>query len=166
MSSRRGSGHFVGRHHDHDRCISEALHTAEAVCERRGLKLTPTRRRVLELVWSRHGPVGAYDLLSEIAKAGRSSAPPTVYRALEFLIDAGLVHRIDSLNAFLGCDRAAEPHAGQFLVCRNCKRVAEVDDQRVERAARLTARDADFTMDAPIEIKGLCKVCRSEGAPN
>ena len=94
---------FARPRHDHDHCVANALAAAEQVCATRGLKLTPLRRRVLELVWAGHGPVGAYDLLQALAEGdARAVQPPTVYRALEFLREAGLVHRIDTLNAFIG----------------------------------------------------------------
>ena len=89
--------------HDHQSCIQQALDTAANLCEQRGLNLTPIRRRVLEIVWRSHEPIGAYQILAELAKERDKAAPPTVYRALDFLIDAGLVHRIESLNAFGGC---------------------------------------------------------------
>ena len=97
--------------HDHQRCVSKALRTADEVCAERGLRLTPTRKRVLELVWMRHAPIGAYDILSQLSKEGRQDAPPTVYRALSFLMGAGLIHRLDTLNAYLGCETPKHLHA-------------------------------------------------------
>src|SRR5690606_10698879 len=89
--------------HDHEQCVSDALAAAEQVCERSGARLTPVRRGVLGLVWQSHRPMGAYDLLDTLAREDdRRPAPPTVYRALDFLQEHGLVHRIASLNAFIG----------------------------------------------------------------
>src|SRR5918999_799750 len=102
--------------HDHLSCIGDALDRAAVLCDQRGARLTPLRRRVLELVWRGHEPVGAYDLLAQMGRA----APPTVYRALDFLIEQGLVHRIESLNAYVGCDRPEAAHASQFLICTDC----------------------------------------------
>ena len=82
--------------HDHERCMTRALRTAEKVCKERGLQLTAIRRRVLELIWARHAPIGAYDILASLKKGEGALAPPTVYRALDFLMDAGLIHRIDT----------------------------------------------------------------------
>lgn len=158
------TGHdpFTRPRHDHGRCVADALAAADALCAERGLKLTPLRRRVLELVWAGHGPVGAYDLLQALAQAdGRTAQPPTVYRALEFLLEAGLVHRIDTLNAFIGCDRPGAPHGGQVLVCRECRRAEEVDDPVIAAAISERAGALHFTPDAgPLEIKGLCPDCR------
>jgi Fur family zinc uptake transcriptional regulator len=147
--------------HNHGRCISQALKTAADICTERALQLTPIRRRVLELVWRSHAPVGAYDLLGELGKSGRPAAPPTIYRALEFLQAAGLVHRIDSLNAFIGCDAPQVAHAGQFLVCRACHRVTELYDPAISRLLTRKASQCGFAADAQtVEIKGLCGNCR------
>jgi len=92
------------RPHDHSRCVSHALAEAETICARQGLRLTALRKRVLELVWASHKPLGAYDILGVLSdEDGRRAAPPTVYRALDFLLENGLVHRIASLNAITDC---------------------------------------------------------------
>jgi Fur family zinc uptake transcriptional regulator len=149
--------------HDHSACVARAVDTAAALCERRGLRLTPVRRRVLEIVWRQHAPIGAYEILAELAKERAKAAPPTVYRALEFLIEAGLVHRIDSLNAFLGCDDPARAHIAQFLVCRACHRVQEVDDPTIQRVLAERARSTGFRIEpTSLEIKGLCSDCAAK----
>lgn len=150
----------MGRH-NHGRCVSRALAAAERICDERKLRLTPLRRRVLELVWNRHAPVGAYDILALLKKGEGALEPPTVYRALKFLQDAGLVHRIDSLNAFIGCEAPQEGHAAQFLVCRTCNRVTELDDPAISQLLVEKARTLGFVTDAQdVEIKGLCAACR------
>ncbi|MFM1817009.1 MAG: transcriptional repressor [Pseudomonadota bacterium] len=147
--------------HDHGRCVTRALAAAEKICGERKLRLTPLRRRVLELVWARHAPVGAYDILGSLKKGEGALEPPTVYRALKFLQEAGLVHRIDSLNAFIGCESPQEGHAAQFLVCRKCQRVTELDDPSISEMLVEKARMLGFATDAQdIEIKGLCATCR------
>lgn len=146
--------------HDHGACIDRAVAKAIEVCTARGLNLTPVRRRVLEIVWRAHDPIGAYEILAELAKERDKAAPPTVYRALEFLIEAGLVHRIDTLNAFLGCDAPGHAHVAQFLVCRNCHRVAEIDDPALNRALAEKSRSMGFRIEpTALEIKGLCSEC-------
>lgn len=146
--------------HDHSRCMSRTLKAAEKVCTERGLQLTPIRRRVLELVSERHAPVGAYDILGALKKSEGALAPPTVYRALEFLMDAGLIHRIDTLNAFISCESPEETHTGQFLVCRSCSRVTELDDPAITRLLLHKAKAAGFASDTQsVEIKGLCADC-------
>jgi Fur family zinc uptake transcriptional regulator len=146
--------------HDHDRCIRDAVAAAEAVCDRKQIRLTPLRRRVLEIVWRRHQPIGAYEILAEIAKDRHKAAPPTVYRALDFLRDAGLVHRVDSLNAFLGCDRPLDAHAGQFLVCETCRKVTEIDDPELTRNLARHARSLGYRLEgSAVEIKARCAAC-------
>jgi Fur family zinc uptake transcriptional regulator len=150
------------RRHDHGRCIDDALRAAERVCAERVVRLTPIRRQVLQVVWGSHDPIGAYDIIAKLPRADRPAAPMTVYRALDFLVEQGLVHRLDSLNAFIGCDRATEPHAGQLLVCRRCGHVQEVDDARIRRAVTGAVAEHGFRCDQTIELKGLCARC--EGA--
>jgi Fur family zinc uptake transcriptional regulator len=151
--------------HDHDRCIREAVETAQQVCETKNIRLTPLRRRVLEIIWRQHDPIGAYEILAEIAKDRDKAAPPTVYRALEFLRTAGLVHRVDSLNAFLGCDRPQAPHAGQFLVCGECRKVTELDDPQLTRNLARHARALGYRLEgSAVEIKARCARCAGESA--
>jgi len=154
-------GRFPPGQHDHGSCVAEALQKAERLCRERGLRLTKVRRRVLELVWNSHKPVGAYDILDSLGEDGRKAAPPTVYRALEFLIEAGLVHRLDTLNAFVGCPDPGSSHTGQFLICRGCRSVAELDDAEI--AAVVSRKAGDFGFAAVrqmLEIQGLCQDCQ------
>lgn len=154
--------HIPGCLHDHDSCVSDAIATAEKLCRERDLRLTAIRRRVLELVWRSHKPVGAYDILELLGKESGSAAPPTVYRALEFLIEAGLVHRLDSLNAFIGCPDPLQSHAGQFLICTNCRTVTELSETDIEELVRQTAQRHGFeAMRQMLEIEGLCENCRT-----
>jgi Fur family zinc uptake transcriptional regulator len=149
--------------HDHAGCVSDALRRAEQVCERNGARLTGLRRRVLELVWESHRPVGAYDILKELAREQRA-APPTVYRALDFLQGQGLVHRLASLNAYVGCANPAVPHAGQFLICGSCRESTEIMDENVTRTLRRAARVAGFEVrQQTVEITGTCDRCRGLG---
>jgi Fur family transcriptional regulator, zinc uptake regulator len=152
---------FQSADHDHDACVADALAAAEALCERRNLRLTPLRRRVLELVWASHHPIGAYDILDRLGQERGRVAPPTVYRTLAFLAEHGLVHRIDTLNAFVGCARPGASHRAYFLICRRCRSAAEFEDERVADAlGRFVAR-AGFHLEAEtVELSGLCRRCR------
>jgi Fur family zinc uptake transcriptional regulator len=151
--------------HDHARCVSAALEAASRLCERDGQRLTPIRRRVLELVWSSHQPIGAYAILDRLKSGNRRAAPPTVYRALEFLLARGLVHRIESLNAFIGCPAPDGEHPVQFLICRNCGATAELDDRRVDAALAKSAAARGFAVERRvIELSGLCQHCQSHAA--
>jgi Fur family zinc uptake transcriptional regulator len=153
---------FSAGGHDHGACIAEAVTKAQRICARRGARLTRLRQRVLELVWSSHAPVGAYDLLRQLSRERDGVAPPTVYRALDFLLAQGLVHRIESRNAFVGCAEPAESHAGQFLICRDCGSAAEMHDRRVNQAINRGAAELGFFVEAKtIEVSGICPACRT-----
>ncbi len=153
--------------HDHSHCLETALDRAAALCAEKGVRLTALRRRVLELIWGGHRPLGAYELLASLRAERRGAAPPTVYRALDFLRRQGLVHRIESLNAFVGCPDPDTPHGGQFLICRACGLAAELNDDTVDRAIRESAARAGFTVGRPIiEIEGLCPHCRPQNGKN
>src|SRR5687768_14431335 len=131
---------FIKPEHDHSTCVSEALARAEAQCRSRAARLTPQRRRVLELVWTSHAPVGAYALLDALRQSGIRAQPPTVYRALEFLVSHGLVHRLESQNAFVGCISPARLHAAQFLICTKCRAAAELEDAEIDAAIATSAQ--------------------------
>lgn len=160
-SSRPERALFPRSGHDHARCVSTALREAARVCERDGQRLTPIRRRVLELVWSSHQPIGAYAILEKLKREGRSAAPPTAYRALEFLLARGLIHRIESLNAFIGCPEPGAAHPVQFLICRRCGTTAELDDRKVDAALEKNAAARGFAVERRvIELSGLCRRCQ------
>ncbi len=160
MKSLSGDGH------DHVSCVAEALQRAEDICAARGARLTKLRRHVLQLIWeSGHAPIGAYELLRRLDKEHASAVPPTVYRALDFLIEQGLVHRIESLNAFVGCASPQEEHVGQFLICQSCGTAAEMNDARIDRAIEKVAAELGFaTNGRVIEVRGLCPACRGAEA--
>lgn len=157
---------FDQHEHDHRRCVADALATAEQLCDRAGLRLTATRRRVLELIWTHRMPVGAYQLLDELAAERGRVAPPTVYRAIDFLLVHGLIHRIESLSAFVGCARPRRPHAGHFLICRGCGAAAELEDGRIDAALREGAERFGFRVEQQtVELRGLCPTCEDSGDP-
>ncbi|WP_316976703.1 Fur family transcriptional regulator [Shumkonia mesophila] len=152
---------FPEANHDHATCVEEALERAGEICERRQVRLTPLRRRVLQAVWSGHKPIGAYDILTMLTSERGMTAPPTVYRALEFLLENRLIHRIESLNAFVGCTKPGRDHAWQLLICRSCGRVAEISDTELEDSIAGAAARAGFTLQRRvIELAGLCSACQ------
>lgn len=164
MTSHADHDPFACSAQEHHRCKHEALHAAEEACSREGAKLTPIRQRVLELVWDSHRPVGAYALLELLAEDGRRPAPPTVYRALDFLLEHGLVHRLDSLNAFVGCTHPGERHRTLFLICRQCHRAQEIAADAIESAVGGEAARHGFRMEKlTLEVEGVCHACRDGG---
>ena len=148
--------------HDHSQCVSSALADADALCAQQGVRLTALRRRVLELVWHSHKPLGAYDILAVLSETdGRRAAPPTVYRALDFLLENGLVHRIASLNAFVGCSHPEHAHQGQFLICRSCNAAIELEQATISDAIISSAAGVGFAVESQtVEVVGLCAGCQ------
>ena len=146
--------------HDHALCVDDAFSAARRICAERDLRFTPLRRRVLEIVWEQHNPIGAYEILDRLRAERGKAAPPTVYRALDFLLECGLVHRIHSLNAFIGCPDPHAVHSGQFLICRSCRMVGELDDREIEETIAGRAEALGFSVERQtIELLGLCPSC-------
>jgi Fur family zinc uptake transcriptional regulator len=155
------SSNIAFQKHDHRLCQRQLLSAASRVCELRKLRLTSRRRQVLEILLASHQPLGAYDILAELNRgsAGERIAPPIVYRALDFLLAEGLVHRIESRNAFIGCVHPGHRSAAQFLICRACEQVAELENPDTGLLAR--ADDLGFAVDhSVVEITGVCAACQ------
>jgi Fur family zinc uptake transcriptional regulator len=141
--------------------VQQHLDRAETLCAQHGARLTPLRRRVLELVVQAGKPVGAYDILDRLRAEGMGSAPPTVYRALEFLQEQGLVHRVATANAFVACNQPGPRHYGVILICSRCGTALEVHDEDIDHGIEAAARSRGFEVEArPIEVSGLCAACR------
>jgi Fur family zinc uptake transcriptional regulator len=146
--------------HDHSKCVSEALDTAEHLCVVRGVQLTPIRHQVLSLIWESHKAVKAYELLDRFKPLKNAAKPATIYRALDFLIEQGLVHRIESLNAFVGCSRSGHQHEQLLLICNRCHDVEERPATDVMAALADEIAQAGFVAHSKaIEIQGLCRQC-------
>jgi Fur family zinc uptake transcriptional regulator len=146
--------------HDHGACRSFALEAARRLTEGRGLRLTETRARVLEIVAESHKPIGAYDILQRLAGERGRAAPPTVYRALGFLVEQGLVHRIDTLNAFIACFDAEMSHDAGFLICESCQTVEEIADPALSAAVHGAVAARGFLpRRTVVEISGTCGAC-------
>jgi Fur family zinc uptake transcriptional regulator len=153
---------FPAPNHDHARCSADALAHAVALCAERGERLTPMRRHVLEILAGSHTPLGAYEIIDLVARKGPRPAPITVYRALDFLRQNGLVHRIESRNAFVACVRNHQSDGlVAFLICERCDAVGEAPAAAVGRTLADAARSAGFTPNmSVIEITGTCSHCR------
>lgn len=146
--------------HDHAHCAADVMARAEALSRERGARLTPVRRRVLEILLEDHRALGAYDVLDRLAKDGFGNQPPVAYRALEFLVENGLAHRVRRLNAFAACMHPGEAHHPVFLICRVCNALAEAPTEAVHEALRSAAEVAGFTIErSTIEAVGLCPAC-------
>ena len=148
-------------HHVHD--AAGFVQAVEQACAARGLRLTPLRAQVLGMVAAAGKPIKAYDLLDRMKSENGSSAPPTVYRALDFLLEQGFIHRLASINAFVSCHHPQVQHSVPFLICDHCQNAIELEDERITSLLDSEARAVGFVPRAQIlEVHGLCAHCRSE----
>ena len=154
--------------HNHSNCVSEALGTAEQLCVERGVQLTPIRHKVLELIWESHKAVKAYELLDRLKPLQKAAKPATIYRALDFLIEQGLIHRVESLNAFVGCRCSGHQHEQLLLICKHCHEVEERPAPDVMNALSQEFKHAGFMVHSKaIEVHGICGKClESNGSQN
>jgi len=163
MTHAVASSAFPAPEHDHGLCLEEAMERAHTAFQNKGLKLTPLRRSVFREIAASHKAIGAYEVLDKLAARGERLAPISVYRAIEALVAAGIVHRFESRNAFFAC------HAGHemrqlVLACEACGRVAEVDADKVFAAIDRSADTAGFSAKgAVVEVWGTCAACAREG---
>ncbi|MBE0505803.1 MAG: transcriptional repressor [Marinospirillum sp.] len=133
---------------------------ADALCFRKGLRLTPTRRRVLELIVQSSGGAKAYDLLDALTTENASARPPTIYRAIDFLMSNGLIHRIESLNAYVSCACPEHAQAYQLLICEQCGEVQELHEEALDQQLEQAAAQQGFLIHKKnIEVHGLCRQC-------
>ena len=153
--------------HDHDHrglqgdALSVGLSAALARCEAAGQRLTPPRRRVLEMLLKAGQPVKAYDLIAAFGDGGAPAKPPTVYRALDFLSKLGLAHRIESLNAYMACGGGGEGHAAAFLICDCCGATREIAPTVANEVERLAGAQGYSLTALMVEAHGLCADCRA-----
>lgn len=151
---------FPAPHHDHARCTADLLSRAERTCARRGSRLTGQRREVLGCVARSHRAVGAYDIIERMAEQGPRPAPITVYRALDFLLAHGLVHKIESRNAFVACSHSHDGQPAALLICATCGLVAELDAPGAFRELKARAAEQGFQeQQTMVEMSGLCASC-------
>jgi Fur family transcriptional regulator, zinc uptake regulator len=147
-------------HTDHHHHAADVLQVARAQCDARGLRLTPLRERVLELIAEHHGPAKAYDLLDALKRSHASAAPPTVYRAIDFLVDAGFVHKVESLNAYVACPHPGGLHSAQFLICDRCGSAIEIDGESLPELLTSIALAQNFVAKKlVVEVHGDCQSC-------
>ena len=141
---------------------SKAVEVAERLCQERGVRLTPQRRDVLTIISASEQPLGAYDIMERLRGEQPRIAPPTVYRALEFLLEEGLIHKLESLHAFVSCQHADHPHFSQFLICKDCGEVDEMHNSSVNNSLDKAARSQGFLPDrSTVEVVGVCERCQT-----
>jgi len=136
------------------------IEKAITLCKEKGLRLTKQRQQVLEILSESHKPMGAYDILQSIQKTMPKAAPPLIYRALDFLQEVGLVHKLETLHAYMGCAHPEHEHAGQFLICDHCGEVTEIDDEQITKSVSNAAVATGFKpAHDVVEVLGICADC-------
>ena len=146
--------------HDHSACSGDILAKADAKCAASGLRMTPVRRRTLEILLEAHRAMGAYEVLDRLAEDGFGNQPPVAYRALEFLVEHGFAHRVQRLNAFAACMHPGQVHSPAFFICETCDAVAEAPVDEVRAALDKAAGAIGFTVErVNLEAVGQCPTC-------
>jgi Fur family zinc uptake transcriptional regulator len=153
--------------HDHQACIDEALQSAREICAQADARFTDLREQVFLLIWQSHKPLGAYVIMDKLAELSkRRIAPPTVYRALEFLLDLKLIHRINSLNAYIGCTnpkshQSSALKTNYFLICSECHDTQEIISPLISDSISQASSEPGFVAQKIwLEVTGLCKQCQ------
>ena len=150
------------KRHRHNDCIKDALAHAEQVCKEQKIKFTPLRKKVFELIWKSHKPVKAYDILGQLSSENYIEKPPTVYRALDFLQNNQLIHRIESMNAYIGCSIKHHSFDSKFFICDKCNEVEEIADAQVSKSLISVSKKHGFHPSLMnVEIHGTCTQCIS-----
>lgn len=143
--------------------VSDVISSAEDICRARGVRLTAQRKSVLALLIASEKPMTAYDLLDQMREIMKNPAPPTVYRALDFLLKQGLIHKLESLHAYVSCSHPDHGHASQFLICDDCGDVAEVEDPALSKGLKQASESLGFQTKRPIiELLGTCADCAAK----
>lgn len=147
--------------HDHGRCVARVMAAVEARAAQTRARLTPVRRRALEILLESHAAIGAYELLERLREEGFGGQPPVAYRALDFLVKQGFAHRIEKMNAFVACMSPECAHDPVFMICRKCRSVAETTNPGEATLAADAASQGFEVERMVVEIEGLCPLCRS-----
>jgi len=149
--------------HDHQNCINSALTAAKRICQQQSLRFTPIRQKVLTIIWNNHQAIKAYDILEKLQAEDKSAKPPTAYRALDFLLEHGFIHRIESLNAYIGCPNPEHIHQFQLLICKACGKVTEMDTPELSKLLEKSVNQHHFEIaHQVIEVHGTCQSCQSK----
>lgn len=145
----------------HKQATEQLLKRAEVMCQRRGVRMTPTRREVFAILTEQEGAVGAYDLLDLLKAEVPNAKPPTIYRALEFLQSQGFVHKVSSSNSYVLCSHFEKQHPVQMLICTHCGNVQEIHSSGVHQAFVEQAENQGFTVQQQtVEALGICSNCQ------
>jgi Fur family zinc uptake transcriptional regulator len=151
-------------HNEHDR--RDWTRQVEQFCEERDLQLTPLRRQILAILARAPAPLGAYAIIEELAREqGKAVAPPTVYRTLDFFLENGFLHKVESRNAYAPCEHLGHRHHGILLICERCGRTDEIESPNVDKMLQETVAKAGFSAQRQVvEVEGLCETCGRKAA--
>lgn len=145
----------------HKNCIEEAMNKAAIICQDRGLRFTDLRKKVLKMIWQNHEPTKAYDIIGKIKEGKGAAKPPTVYRTLDFLQENGLIHKLESMNAYIGCEHPLGHKECYFLICRKCNEIKECCNISFSNEIKnITKKNKFKAKRISLEIYGECKECR------
>ncbi len=149
--------------HNHNNCISFALEEAQRICDTRGEKFTELRKEVLKIIWKSHRAVKAYAILSQLDPRIASVEPVNVYRALDFLCEQQLIHKIHMVKSYIGCSHPAEHNNCILFYCNSCHEVQELCQQNVRTALQNVCDKYDLNVVEQLcEIVGICRNCDEE----
>jgi Fur family zinc uptake transcriptional regulator len=147
----------------HNLCIEEALQKADLICKDKGLRFTEIRRKILEMIWASHAPSKAYDILDKLQNHISAARPTTVYRSLDFLLENGLIHKLSSLSAYIGCTHPLKHKNCYFLICSDCGEIKECCDSKLTNSIQLASKQNNFkTKQITVEIIGTCQNCKTQ----
>jgi Fur family zinc uptake transcriptional regulator len=151
--------------HVHD--AAEYVRNVERACRERGLRMTPLRADVIQILATSRRPLKAYDLLDQIQASKARAAPATAYRTLNFLMEQGFIHRLESLSAFVVCHHPGQPqHVAPFLICNRCHQATELEDEQTGPSLKEIASSLGFSpLNQTLEVRGLCAECSNNGSP-
>ncbi len=150
--------------HNHAQCTAELIARAEQTCAQRGTRLTEQRKEVLASVGESHSAVGAYEIIERMSYGGTRPAPITIYRALDFLLEHDLVHKIESRNAYVACTGGHANNHPTLLICDKCGIVDEVIEPVTNNSLQSTAATKHFAVNKTvIELSGTCNQCATGG---
>jgi Fur family zinc uptake transcriptional regulator len=159
-----GQAHDCTHPHHHVHDATAFVAAVRELCATRGLRLTPIREQVLGLIAANRKPIKAYDLLELMKAEVGANAPPTVYRALDFLLGHGFIHRLSSINAYVACHHPSIDHSVPFLICDSCQNTIELEDESIAKTLSLKAEALGFHPRAQIlEVHGWCRQCTLAG---
>ncbi len=148
------------KNHNHKECSKRVIKNAKEVCHEGSLNLTPIRKKVLEIIASNHKPSRAYDILSKLKDGGFSDKPPTVYRALDFLIENKMVHKLSTINAYVACFNDEAEEVSCFLICEKCQDIEEFQDEAVIKAMTNIGKNKRINIkNVNLEISFRCDQC-------